>query len=127
MTNRRHRHVLPGLRFTQRFPLLALILERCVLSLVLLFAVSLLIFGGVEALPGDFATTYLGQSATPQAVANIRKDLGLDRPLTDALRRRGSAAPSRAISAPPGPARIRSANRSASGSAIRCSSPSSPR
>lgn len=73
---------LPGLRFRQRFPLLALIIKRFVLSLVLLFAVSILIFGGLEALPGDFATTYLGQSATPQAVANIRQDLGLDRPVT---------------------------------------------
>ncbi|MGO6787704.1 ABC transporter permease [Rhizobium ruizarguesonis] len=74
--------ILPGLRFRQRFPLIALILERFVLSLVLLFAVSILIFGGLEALPGDFATTYLGQSATPQAVANIRQDLGLNRPIT---------------------------------------------
>ncbi|MFL5018075.1 MAG: ABC transporter permease [Rhizobium sp.] len=74
--------ILPGLGFRQRFPLLALILERFVLSLVLLFAVSILIFGGLEALPGDFATTYLGQSATPQAVANIRQDLGLNRPIT---------------------------------------------
>ncbi|CDM61178.1 MULTISPECIES: ABC transporter permease [Rhizobium] len=73
---------LPGLRFRKRFPLLALIIERFVLSLVLLFAVSILIFGGLEALPGDFATTYLGQSATPQAVANIREDLGLNRPVT---------------------------------------------
>ncbi|MGO7609269.1 ABC transporter permease, partial [Rhizobium ruizarguesonis] len=31
----------------------ALILERFVLRLVLLFAVSILIFGGLEALPGD--------------------------------------------------------------------------
>lgn len=74
--------ILPGLRFRQRFPLPALIVERFVLSIVLLLAVSVLIFGGLEALPGDFATTYLGQSATPQAVANIRKDLGLDRPVT---------------------------------------------
>ena len=74
--------ILPGLGFRQRFPLLALILERFVLSLALLFAVSILIFGGLEALPGDFATTYLGQSATPQAVANIRQDLGLNRPVT---------------------------------------------
>lgn len=72
---------LPGLRFRERFPLLALIIERLLLSLVLLLAVSVLIFGGIEALPGDFATTYLGQSATPQAVANIRTELGLDRPV----------------------------------------------
>ncbi|PWV98871.1 peptide/nickel transport system permease protein [Hoeflea marina] len=65
----------------ERFPLATLILQRLGLSALLLFAVSVLIFGGVEALPGDFATTYLGQSATPQAVANIRADLGLDRPI----------------------------------------------
>ena len=63
------------------FRSLSLIIERCLLSIVLLFAVSIMIFGGLEALPGDFATTYLGQSATPQAVANIRADLGLNRPV----------------------------------------------
>ncbi|MFC5445346.1 ABC transporter permease [Rhizobium halophytocola] len=73
---------LPDLNLRQRFPMLTLIGQRFLLSLVLLFAVSVMIFGGLEALPGDFATTYLGQSATPQAVANIRKDLGLDRPIT---------------------------------------------
>jgi peptide/nickel transport system permease protein len=82
MSNLERSTVLPGLRFKQRFPLLSLIIERCLLSLVLLFAVSILIFGGLEALPGDFATTYLGQSATPQAVANIRAELGLNRPVT---------------------------------------------
>ncbi|MFV0383173.1 ABC transporter permease [Paracoccus sp. (in: a-proteobacteria)] len=64
-----------------RFPLASLILRRLLLGLLLLLAVSLMIFVGVEALPGDFATTYLGQAATPQAVANIRAELGLDRPL----------------------------------------------
>ncbi|UWU24854.1 ABC transporter permease (plasmid) [Rhizobium sp. CB3060] len=82
MSNLQPSTVLPGLRFKQRFPLLSLIIERFLLSLVLLFAVSVLIFGGLEALPGDFATTYLGQSATPQAVANIRTELGLNRPVT---------------------------------------------
>ncbi|WP_198931521.1 ABC transporter permease [Rhizobium rhizosphaerae] len=69
-------------RFVRRHPLAGLILQRLGLSVALLFAVSVMIFGGIEALPGDFATTYLGQSATPQAVANIRADLGLDRPVT---------------------------------------------
>lgn len=68
-------------RLSADHPLLALILRRLGLSLILLVAVSLLIFVGVDALPGDFATTYLGQSATPQAVANIRAELGLDEPL----------------------------------------------
>ncbi len=70
-----------GLRFKERNPLLALILERLGLSAILLLAVSVLIFCGVEALPGDFATTYLGQSATPVTIANMRAELGLDRPL----------------------------------------------
>ena len=35
---------------------------------------------GTEILPGDVATAILGQSATPDAVANIRRDLGLDQP-----------------------------------------------
>lgn len=71
----------PARTLSDRFPLIALVLQRLVLSLLLLLAVSVLIYGGVEALPGDFATTYLGQSATPQAIANIRADLGLDRPI----------------------------------------------
>ncbi|MFT4015058.1 MAG: ABC transporter permease [Paracoccus sp. (in: a-proteobacteria)] len=68
-------------RLSAEHPLAALILRRLGLSLLLLLAVSLLIFVGVEALPGDFATTYLGQAATPQAVANIRAELGLDQSL----------------------------------------------
>lgn len=71
----------PERRLLERFPLLMLILKRFVLSFVLLLSVSFLIFGGIAALPGDFASTYLGQSATPQAVANIRQELGLDRPV----------------------------------------------
>ncbi len=81
MSNPTETESLPRQRFQERFPLLALVIERMLLSLLLLVAVSMLIFGGVEALPGDFATTYLGQSATPQAVANIRAELGLDRPV----------------------------------------------
>jgi peptide/nickel transport system permease protein len=81
MSNSTETESLPSQRFQERFPLLALVIERILLSLLLLVAVSMLIFGGVEALPGDFATTYLGQSATPQAVANIRAELGLDRPV----------------------------------------------
>ena len=62
-------------------PIATLILQRLGLSAVLLVAVSLLIFVGIDLLPGDFASTYLGQSATPQAVANIRAELGLDAPV----------------------------------------------
>src|SRR5690606_33714087 len=52
-------------RFQRSMPLAALIIQRLGLSAVLLWAVSVVIFLGIEALPGDFAQTYLGQSATP--------------------------------------------------------------
>jgi peptide/nickel transport system permease protein len=39
------------------------------------------IFGALEALPGDAAQTMLGASATPEAVAALAHKLGLDQPL----------------------------------------------
>ena len=57
-----------------------LILRRLGLGLITMIVVSLVIFAAVESLPGDFAEAILGQGATPEAVANIRKDLGLDLP-----------------------------------------------
>lgn len=45
-----------------------------------LLVVSLIIFIGVEFLPGDIAQEILGQSATPETVAAFRKELGLDQP-----------------------------------------------
>ncbi len=57
-----------------------LIAQRVALGILSLFLVSILIFVGTEILPGDVATAILGRSATPDAVANIRRDLGLDEP-----------------------------------------------
>jgi peptide/nickel transport system permease protein len=54
--------------------------QRLALGLLVLFAVSLIIFLGVELLPGDVAQEILGQSATPETVAAMRKELGLDLP-----------------------------------------------
>ncbi len=42
--------------------------------------VSVLIFIGTLILPGDVAQSILGQSATPEALANLRRDLGLNDP-----------------------------------------------
>ncbi len=61
-------------------PVVLLIGRRIVLGVVTLWAVSLLVFAGTEILPGDVAEAMLGQSATPEAVAAIRRELGLDRP-----------------------------------------------
>jgi peptide/nickel transport system permease protein len=58
-----------------------LIGRRLVLALATLFLVSLIVFLGVEALPGDTATAYLGQSATPESLAALREEFGLNAPM----------------------------------------------
>src|SRR5688572_2648492 len=61
-------------------PLAKMIAQRIALGVLLLWAVSVLIFAGTQILPGDVATAMLGQQATPEAIANIRAELGLDKP-----------------------------------------------
>jgi len=61
-------------------PVLKLVGQRIALGLLLLLAVSMVIFLGVEALPGDTAQAILGQEATPVALANLREKLGLNEP-----------------------------------------------
>lgn len=61
-------------------PVVKLIAQRIGLGLVLLLAVSVLIFAGTEILPGDVAQSILGQSATPESLANLRESLGLNEP-----------------------------------------------
>lgn len=56
------------------------IATRLALGVLTLFAVSILIFGATEILPGDVASAVLGQGATPEALVAFRKELGLDRP-----------------------------------------------
>lgn len=58
-----------------------ILVQRLLLGLVTLFVVSIVIFVAVNMLPGDFAELILGQGATPEAVASIRRDLGLDQPM----------------------------------------------
>jgi peptide/nickel transport system permease protein len=55
--------------------------RRLGVFVVSLFGASLLIFGVTNALPGDVAQVLLGTDATPEAVAQLRAQLGLDRPL----------------------------------------------
>jgi len=60
--------------------ILKLVAQRVALGLLLLLAVSVLIFVGTQILPGDVAQSILGQSATPTALANLREELGLNDP-----------------------------------------------
>jgi len=62
-------------------PVYSLLLQRVGIGFLVILAILALLFVGVELLPGDFARNFLGQSATPEAVANIPKELGLEEPL----------------------------------------------
>ncbi|UWR42064.1 ABC transporter permease [Phaeobacter inhibens] len=61
-------------------PVVKLVSQRLALGLILLIAASVLIFVGTLILPGDVAQSILGQSATPEALANLREELGLNEP-----------------------------------------------
>jgi peptide/nickel transport system permease protein len=57
------------------------LLKRVLGGLLVLFAVSVLIFVATQALPSDPAQTILGRQATPKLLAALREQLGLNRPL----------------------------------------------
>jgi len=61
-------------------PIAKLLAQRISLGLLLLFFVSILVFVGTSILPGDVAQQILGQSATPEALANLRAELGVNDP-----------------------------------------------
>ena len=61
-------------------PVLKLVAQRIALGVLLLLAASVLIFAGTMMLPGDVAQQILGQSATPESLANLRAELGLNDP-----------------------------------------------
>src|SRR5919106_23537 len=61
-------------------PLLSLVLRRLGLGVLTIFAASIVIFVATEILQGDGATAILGQAATPETVAAIRRDLNLEEP-----------------------------------------------
>ena len=55
--------------------------RRLFLAVITLFIISLIVFIGVEALPGDAATAYMGQQATPESLAALREEFGLNAPV----------------------------------------------
>ena len=57
------------------------ILRRLAQMLPVLFGVTLIVFALLQLIPGDPAITMLGLQARPEAVAALRHELGLDRPL----------------------------------------------
>lgn len=60
--------------------LLKLLAQRIGLALLSLLAVSVVVFAVTAVLPGDAAQEQLGQEATPEALAALRAQMGLDVP-----------------------------------------------
>src|ERR1700689_1432112 len=59
------------------------IVKRLVTVIPTLVGVVIVTFLLTRVLPGDPAVYFAGPAATPQSIAEIRKSLGLDRPLPD--------------------------------------------
>jgi len=62
-------------------PLLRHVVARLIALIPMLLALSIASFALVHVIPGDPALVMLGGEGTPQQVAELRKQLGLDRPL----------------------------------------------
>ncbi len=62
-----------------------IIVSRLLSALPILLIVSLITFAMIHLIPGDPAAAIAGLSATPEQIANIRHDLGLDQPLMTQL------------------------------------------
>jgi peptide/nickel transport system permease protein/oligopeptide transport system permease protein len=57
------------------------LIKRLFSTIPVLVGISLLLFFMLRLLPGDPAQVLAGQMATPQEIENIRRQLGLDRPI----------------------------------------------
>jgi peptide/nickel transport system permease protein len=61
--------------------MLSFVARRLLYLVPVLLAVTLLTFLIASLLPGDLAYTILGDQATPEKVAALRRDMGLDQPI----------------------------------------------
>ncbi|MCI0689661.1 MAG: ABC transporter permease, partial [Sporichthyaceae bacterium] len=59
----------------------AYLLRRVGQSVLTLFLVSVVVFFGIRALPGDPARVLAGEEQDPVAIAQVRAQYGLDQPL----------------------------------------------
>ncbi len=57
------------------------LIRRVVLTIPVLLGVATLVFSLIHLVPGDPAQAMLGDGASPQDIAELRTNLGLDRPL----------------------------------------------
>lgn len=61
--------------------MLTYIARRLLLAIPVLLGASFLVFSSIRWIPGDPAIAMAGELATPEFIAKIRSDLGLDKPL----------------------------------------------
>jgi peptide/nickel transport system permease protein len=71
----------PAVPDRQESHMARLILTRIAISIPVLFIMTILTFFLASLVPGDAATQILGQDATPERVAQLNAELGLDRPV----------------------------------------------
>jgi peptide/nickel transport system permease protein len=60
--------------------MMRMVLQRLGIGIATLFVVSVIVFIITSILPGDVASIILGQSATPETLAALRAELGMDKP-----------------------------------------------
>jgi len=61
--------------------MLSYIIKRALGVIPVLLCVSMLVFGFVRLIPGDPALVMLGERATPENIARVREQLGLNKPI----------------------------------------------
>ncbi len=66
-------------RVATAHPIRQLVVRRLGLGVLTVFVVSLIVYFATRILPGDAATAILGQQATPERLALLREQLGLDK------------------------------------------------
>ena len=59
------------------------LLQRLLSAIPVVLGISIIVFLIISLIPGDPATAILGSFATPDNVAKLNKDLGLDRGLVE--------------------------------------------
>lgn len=65
--------------------MLRFITHRLALAALSILGISVLVFLALRAVPGDAALLMLDQEVTPELLARLRRELGLDRPLVQQL------------------------------------------
>ncbi len=61
--------------------MLKFLLHRLIFTIIILWLISVIVFAVTEILPGDTANFILANYATPESLAALRVQLGLDQPL----------------------------------------------